>query len=81
VYKKHWRPERQSPHRGGSIKQNENFEKSQQIKGRSEKLKKPAAILSWSLDLLSMALSRQLFCETVPLKESRKISLAIISWM
>jgi hypothetical protein len=28
---------------------------------------KPVAILSWSLDLLTMALSRQLFRETVPL--------------
>jgi hypothetical protein len=49
------------------MKQNENFEKSQELRDRSEKFKKPLANLSWSLDLLSMGLSRQLFHETAPL--------------
>jgi hypothetical protein len=32
--------------RGGFIKQNANFEKSQELNGRSEKFKKPVADLS-----------------------------------
>jgi hypothetical protein len=32
--------------RGGSIKQNENFENSQELKGRSENFKKVVAALS-----------------------------------
>jgi hypothetical protein len=36
---------------------------------------KPVAILSWSLDLLTMALSRQLFRETVPLSEIKTLKI------
>jgi hypothetical protein len=36
--------------RGGFIKQNQSLENLQELKGRSEKLKKPVAALSKSLD-------------------------------
>jgi hypothetical protein len=39
---------------GGSIKQKESFEKSQERPIR--KILKPVAILSWSLDLLTLSL-------------------------
>jgi hypothetical protein len=53
--------------RRGFIKQTLNFKEAQELKGRSESILKPVAILSWCLGLHPIAFSRQRVRETVPL--------------